>query len=109
MEAAREATAPLTVQEGAAGAPYHRRAHIPPGGWAPHAPPPGGWTPATAARALYDARQAQPVPGSAAADQAAGARLRPGAAAGKAGDAGGAATCVRRRPPGVRWAAAPAC
>ena len=77
MEAAREATAPLTGREGAAGAaPYHRRAHIPPGGWAPHAPPPGGWTPATAARALYDARQAQPVPGSAAADQAAAARLR---------------------------------
>ena len=91
MEAAREATAPLTGGEGAASAaPYHRRAHIPPGGWAPHAPPPGGWTPATAARALYDARQAQPVPGSAAADQAATARLRLRAAAGKAADAAGA-------------------
>ena len=91
MEAAREATAPLTGGEGAAGAAlYHRRAHIPPGGWAPHAPPPGGWTPATAARALYDARQAQPVPGSAAADQAAAARLRRRAAAGKAADAAGA-------------------
>ena len=91
MEAAREATAPLTGREGAAGAaPYHRRAHNPPGGWAPHAPPPGGWTPATAARALYDARQAQPVPGSAAADQAAAARLRRRAAAGKAADAAGA-------------------
>ena len=84
MEAAREATAPAPL------APYHRRAHNPPGGWAPHAPPPGGWTPATAARALYDTRRAQPVPGSAAADQAAAARLRRRAAAGKAADAAGA-------------------